>query len=121
MVKRTGPTNIYLRQLIDSLKIKSRELKVPLWMEIAEKLEKPRRSRIEVNVVDIERNTEKNETVVVPGTVLSVGDLTKPVTVAAWKFTPTAEEKIKKAKGNCLTIEELLKEKPKGTDVKILV
>lgn len=121
MVKRTGPTNPYLRQLIDSLKKKSRELNAPIWEDVAEKLEKPRRSRVEVNVADIERNTGKGETVVVPGIVMSAGELSKPVTVAAWRFTPAAEQKIKKSKGKCLTIEELVKEKPKGTDVKILV
>jgi len=121
MVKRTGPSNTYLRQLIDLLKVKSRELNAPIWSDIAEKLERPRRKRVGVNIADIERNADKNEIVIVPGVVMGTGELKKPVTVAAWKFTPAAEEKIKKVKGKCMNIEELVKENPKGTGVRILV
>jgi large subunit ribosomal protein L18e len=119
-MKRTGPTNPYLKQLIENLKKKSFEDNAPIWKAVAEKLEKPRRKKIEVNLSDIERNTEKNDTVVVPGVVLSSGELSKPVTIAAWRFSSAAKEKIKKSKGKTLTIEELVKENPKGTGVKIL-
>jgi len=119
-MKRTGPTNMYLKQLIESLKKKSLEDKAAIWRDVAEKLEKPRRKRVEVNLSDIDRNTEKNDFVVVPGVVLSSGELTKAVNVAAWKFSSSAKEKIKKSKGKVLEIEELVKEKPKGTGVKIL-
>jgi len=120
-MKRTGPTNPYLRKLIEELKKKSLELKAPIWKVVAEKLNNPRRGKIEVNLVRIERNAGRGETIVVPGVVLGSGEITKPVSVAAWKFSPVAEEKIKKAKGNILTIEELVKENPKGSGVKILV
>jgi len=120
-MRRTGPTNVYLKNLIEELRKKSLELNAPIWKVIAEKLYNPRRRKVEVNLADIERNTDKGETVLVPGAVLSSGNLTKSLNVAAWKFSPTAEEKIKKAGGKTLTIEELLKENPKGTGVKILV
>jgi large subunit ribosomal protein L18e len=120
-MKRTGPTNPYLRKLVEELKKKSFELKAPIWMDVAEKLERPRRRKIEVNLADIERNANKNEIIVVPGVVLGSGELTKPVSVAAWRFSPAAEEKIKKSKGKTMTIEELSKENPKGSGVKILV
>jgi len=120
MTKRTGPTNPYLKQLIENLKKKSFELNAPIWLTIAEKLEKPRRKKIEVNLSDIERNTEKNDTVIVPGIVLSSGELKKPINIAAWRFSEKAKEKIKKLKGKCLTMEELLKENPKGTGIKII-
>ena len=120
-MKRTGPTNVYLKQLIENLKKKSLESNTPIWKAIAEKLAKSRRRKVEVNLSDIERNTEKNDFVVVPGVVLSPGKLTKPVNVAAWRFSSAAKEKIKKTKGKCFTIEELVEEKSKGTGVKILV
>lgn len=120
-MKRTGPTNVYLRQLIEGLKKKSLEDKAAIWRDVAEKLDKPRRKKVEVNLSDIDRNTGKNDFVVVPGIVLSSGELTKAVNVAAWRFSSAAKEKIKKSKGKALTIEELVKEKPKGTGVKILV
>lgn len=120
-MKRTGPANPYLRELIEELKKKSMELKRPIWKDVAEKLGRPRRRRIELNLADIERNAGKGETVVVPGVVLGSGELTKKVNVAAWKFSPSAEGKIKKAGGEMMTIEELVKENPKGSGVKILV
>jgi len=120
-MKRTGPTNPYLKKLIEELRKKSLELKAPIWKVIAEKLEKSRRSRVEVNLVSIDRNANKGDTVIVPGVVLGSGELSKPVNIAAWKFSPSAEEKINKAKGKMMTIEELMKENPKGKGVKILV
>jgi len=120
-MKPTGPTNPYLRKLIEELKKKSLELNAPIWKEVAEKLERSRRKKVEVNLVDIERNANKGETVLVPGIVLGAGELTKSVNIAAWKFSPSAKEKIKKVKGKIITIEELMKETPKGSGVRIMV
>ena len=120
MVKPTGPTNPHLRKLIDDLRKKSFELNAPIWRTIAEKLERPRRKKVEVNVSHINRHTDENETVIVPGVVLGAGKLTKPVRVAAWRFSKGAKEKIEKAGGKCLSIEELVKENPRGSGVKIL-
>ena len=120
MAKRTGPTNPYLRQLIDNLKRKSLELKAPIWKDIAEKLSKSTRQRIEVNLSDIERNASDGETIVVPGVVLASGNLTKKVNICAWKFSKATEAKIKNSNGKIMTIEELVKENPKGSNVKII-
>jgi len=121
MVKRTGPTNPFMRELIQTLRTKSLELKAPIWKRVAEKLEKPRRRRVEVNLSEIERNAEKNDTIIVPGVVLSNGELTKPLKIAAWKFSGNAKEKIEKSKGKAIDIEELMKENPKGSNVKVMV
>lgn len=120
MSKRTGPTNPYLQRLIAKLKQKSIELNAPIWRAVAEKLEKPRRQRIEVNLGKIDRYTLPNETVVVPGIVLASGDITKPVTIAGWRFSSTAMEKIKEAGGKIISIEELMDRNPKGSRVKII-
>jgi len=121
MVKRTGPTNPYAKSLVEELRKKSFELKAPIWRDVAEKLSRSRRRKVAVNIFEIEKNTEKNDFVIVPGIVLSVGELSKPIHIAAWRFSSAAEQKIKEAKGEMMTIEELMKEKPKGTGVKILV
>jgi len=116
-MKRTGPSNVYLKELIENLNKND----VPIWREVARKLSSSSRRRAEVNLSHIDRHTEKNDTVIVPGTILATGELSKPVNVAAWKFSSSAKEKIKKSKSKCLTIEELVKENPKGTGVKILI
>ena len=120
MVKRTGPTNPILKQLIEDLKRKSIELQSNFLRDIAEKLNKPRRQRIEVNLAHINRYTEKGDTVIVPGVVLGYGELTKPVTISAWRFSKQAREKIEKAGGKAISIRELIEKNPRGTNVKIM-
>jgi large subunit ribosomal protein L18e len=120
VVKRTGPTNPLLKKLIEDLRKKSFETNSKFLKDISEKLNKPRRQRIEVNLSHIERHTKKDDTIIVPGVVLGFGELTKPVNISAWRFTGPAEEKIKKSKGKALSIEELIKKNPKGTKVRII-
>jgi len=120
MAKRTGPTNPSLKQMVEELRKKHYAENAPIWLAVAKKLETPARQKVEVNMSDIERNANSGDTVIVPGVVLSAGELQKSVNVAAWKFSDRAREKIKKAKGKIMTIDELAKENPKGTGVKIL-
>jgi len=120
MVKRTGPTNPILKTLIEDLKRKSIEKQSNFLKDIVEKLNKPRRQRVEVNIAHIERYTKKNETIIVPGVVIGYGELTKPVTVSAWKFSKPAKEKIENSKGKAISIEELINKNPRGTNVKIM-
>jgi large subunit ribosomal protein L18e len=117
---RTGPTNQELRNLIVELKKASITNKVGLWKRLAIDLEKPTRSRRVVNLTRIDRNSNKNELVVVPGKVLGAGEITKSVIVAAWQFSGQAREKIIKAKGDCMSLQELLAKKPKLSEVRIL-
>ncbi len=120
MVKRTGPTNPILKALIEDLKKKSIEKKSNFLKDIVEKLNKPRRQRVEVNLAHIERCTDKNETIIVPGVVIGYGELTKPITVSAWRFSKPAKQKIEKIKGKAISIEELASKNPNGTNVKIM-
>jgi len=120
MVKRTGPTNIELKMLIEKLKKKWLETKAPIWKDLAERLEKPTRKRIEVNVGRINRYAREGETIVVPGVVLGGGELEKKVTVFAWRFSSKAKEKIEKAGGKAGSIGELIEINPKGSNVRIM-
>lgn len=119
-MKRTGPTNIYLKELIGRLRKFGYEKNAPIWISVAEKLEKPRRKKIEVNISRIERNVKEGETIVVPGVVLGSGELTKKIKVAAWRFSSSAKIKIEKAGGECLSIEELIEKNPRGSGVRII-
>ena len=121
MAKPTGPTNLHVKQLVEALKKKSLESKAPIWMDIAEKLEGPSRGKVEVNLGKISEHAQDGGAVVVPGVVLGDGELTKTVSIAAYRFSKAAMEKIKKTKCKPITIEELTKINPKGTGVRILV
>lgn len=119
MAKITGPENPQLKKLIAELKELGRKQNALIWRLVADELSRPTRKRREVNVGSIDLVSEENDTVLVPGKVLSAGELTKKVTVAAWKFSGKAKEKISK-KGKALTIHELMKANPKGSKVRIL-
>ena len=120
MVKRTGPTNVQTVALIELLRKHASSQDVDLWRRIADDLEMSTRRRREVNLFRLDRHTKADELVIVPGKVLGTGDLGHKVTVAAFNFSSSAVEKIKKANGTCLTISEMLQKNPKGKDLRII-
>jgi len=119
-MKRTGPTNQHLQQLIVRLKKAAAEHDTPLWRRLAHDLERPARIRRAVNLSRINRFTKDGELVVVPGKVLGSGRLDHRLTIAAWAFSGSAEEKVADAKGEILSIEELLAKNPQGKKVRII-
>jgi large subunit ribosomal protein L18e len=119
-LKNLKTTNPELRRLIRLLRKAAKENKASIWRAVAESLAKPRRKRIAVNVSRINRYTTDDDEVVVPGKVLGAGLITHPVKVAALDFSDQARRKIIRAKGKCLSIPELIKANPKGSNVKII-
>ncbi len=121
MSKPTGPTNPVLMKLIEDIKEKGYKEKIPFLIDIAKKLEVSRRIKSEVNLTKLERICKENETIIVPGKVLSTGRLKKPLSVAAASFSMSAVEKINKAGGKAMSIRELIEINPKGTNVRIVI
>ena len=122
-------TNPQINKLIKDLKGIARENSAPIWRDIAKRLEKPRKNYATVNLSKINRYSRANDTIVVPGKVLSAGTLEDSITVAALGFSKKAFEKItasvegtvkSKGKSKCISIEDLAKDNPKGTGVKII-
>jgi len=120
MVKKTGPTNIVLQNLINELKKRSLEQKVSLWKRIALDLERSTRQRRIVNLSKISRFSEENDIVVIPGKVLGAGSLSHKITVSAFQFSNGAKEKIEEAGGKVITLLDLSKNAPKGKSIKII-
>jgi large subunit ribosomal protein L18e len=117
-MKRTGPTNYQVQKLLDDLEVKAKESN--FWRRIVKDLKKPSRQRRTVNIYKINKNARDGETIIVPGKVLSVGELSKKVDVAAMTFSAEARKKIEDAKGTVMSITELLKNNPEGKKVRIL-
>ncbi len=118
-MKQSNTTNPILNNLIVALRKKYQEHNANIWKRLAEDLEKPTRQRRIVNLYKINKNTKDNETVVVPGKVLAVGELDHNVTIAAFTFSGAAFDKINK-KGKAISINELMQEDPKGKRIRIL-
>jgi large subunit ribosomal protein L18e len=120
MSRKVRKTNEHLLGLIQELYEASHKEDAPIWRDVARRLERSNRLHSEVNVGKIDRFANKNDKVVVPGKVLGSGDLTKPVHVAAWRFSESARTKIEAAGGKAFTIPEMVTKVPKGSDVRIL-
>ncbi len=120
-MKRTGPTNIVLRKMIDRLYKASKTYNAPAWARVAELLSRPTRRRVAVNLSKINRYAEEGEMVVVPGKVLGAGTLEKKVTIAAYSFSATALEKIRASGSRAITLEEAVRENPRASRVRIIV
>jgi large subunit ribosomal protein L18e len=119
-VRKVRSTNPELKQLIDFLKKQGRERKAEIWRDIAERLAKPRRTGVAVNLSRLDRYTQRSDTVVVPGKVLAAGEISHPITVAAFAFSQKAREKIGDAHGKCLSFYDLIKKNPGGSNVKMI-
>ena len=119
-MKRTGPTNPLLKELITELKKRSSEQSVNIWKRIALDLEKPSRQRRIINLSRIDKYTKENETIIVPGKVLGTGNLNHKLTISAFQFSESAKEKITKAGSTIASLLELSKEKPDGKKIKII-
>lgn len=100
--------NQTLKDTIQALMKASDETGKAIWRTLAEELDKPKRRRVAVNLSRIDRHAAEGAVVAVPGKVLAAGSLSKPLKVAAFKFSEGALEKIRLAKGEAMTLTELL-------------
>ena len=112
-------TNPRLSSLIADLKSAARNSGGAVWGDVAERLQKPRRTHAEVNLGRIERYAQEDETVIVPGKVLGAGALRKEITVAAVDFSSTAETKIEQV-GEPIRLEQALEQNPDGTNTRVI-
>lgn len=120
MPKKITKTNPRLITLIHELKKHANENKAQIWKDIAIRLEKSSSNWPVVNLNKINKYIGEKEIALIPGKVLSSGELTKKVNIAAWSFSEKAQEKIKKSGSKHMSIEELIKHNPKGKDIRIL-
>jgi len=107
-------TNVELVQTIIAAKKKKD------WLEVAGILSSPRVKRINVNLDKINNETKEGEIIVVPGKVLSQGELNKKIKVVALSFSEKAKEKILNAKGEFVNIIEEIKKNPDAKGIKII-
>ena len=119
-MKRTGPTNPVAISLVSELKKRSIEQNVNLWKRIAEDIEKPTRNRRVVNLSSINRFTEENDIIVVPGKVLGSGDISHKLTISAFQISKGAIEKLSKAGAKIVPLLELSNDDPKGKRIRII-
>jgi len=120
MGKRVNKTNPNLIKLIRNLKDKYAIEGSVIWKDVAKRLERATRKRAEVNLSTINRCSTDDETVLIPGKVLSSGSLDHKVKVVALNFSESAKEKIEDIGGECIHIKDIMEINPKGSNIRIL-
>ena len=119
-MKESKSTNPELIQLIRFLKKQSREKEAKIWRTVAKHLAKTKNQRAAVNLSRINRHTKERDVVLVPGKILGAGAMDHSITIAAFNASEKARNKLERAKAKYLSIPELVKTNPKGTEVKII-
>ena len=90
------------------------------WNQIAGLLSGPRRKRICINIEEINKNSKPGETVLIPGKVLSQGEIDKKIKVVALNFSEKAKEKLLSAKCEIADILNEIKSNPSAKGIKII-
>jgi len=104
-------------ELVETI-IKAKKNKA--WLEIGNLISGPKRRQISVNLERIEEETEEGDTVIVPGKVLSKGEISKKVRVVALSFSKEAREKLKAKSCEIVSVLGEIKKNPKAAGVKII-
>lgn len=90
------------------------------WIKIAKLLSSPSRKYSSINLSEIDSKTSTGDTILIPGKVLSGGDITKKLRICAFSISKPALEKLKKTKSEFAPIIEELKKNPKAEGLKII-
>ena len=94
--------------------------KNPSWIKLANVLSGPTNKYSSVNLGEIDAKTKEGDTILVPGKVLSSGDISKKVRIVALSISSSAKDKLKKTKSEFATISEEIKKNPKANGLKII-
>lgn len=109
--KKTNPALVEL----------AREMKMHNgWHEVRKVLVSSTRKIPSLNLDEIDKKTKEGDTIVIPGKVLSKGDVTKKIRICALGFSEGAREKLKKHKSEIVMLMEEVKKNPKAQGVKVL-
>lgn len=90
------------------------------WLPLAKILSSPSGKLTAVNLKEIDKKTSVGDTVVIPGKILSLGDITKKIRLCALSISDSAREKLKKSKSEIISIAEEIKKNPKAEGLKVI-
>jgi len=94
--------------------------KAKAWREIAGLISTPRKRHASMNISEIDKKAKQGDIIIIPGKVLSQGEINKKIKIAALNFSEKAREKIIKAGGEAINILQEIKSNPEAKGIKIL-
>ncbi|MGA2130378.1 MAG: 50S ribosomal protein L18e [Candidatus Pacearchaeota archaeon] len=90
------------------------------WLKVAGILSGPRRNHVAVNLDEIEKNTKEGDSIVIPGKVLSQGEISKKIAIIAFNFSEKTREKLLKTKSQAVNMAEEIRKNPEAKGLKFI-
>lgn len=90
------------------------------WNRIAQILASSTKNQASINLLKIDKESKVGDTIIVPGKVLSNGNLSKKIKICALAISEQAKEKLKSSKTEFCPIIEEIKKNPKAEGIKLL-
>lgn len=119
-IKTDRKTDNSLKSTVQNLTELSRLNSSEIWRDIARRLAGGRRRYASINLGKIDSLASDGDVLVVPGSILGAGSISKKLTISSLHISQKALEKIRAAGCTYKTIDELSKENPKGSNIKIM-
>ena len=94
--------------------------KLENWNQVSDLISSPKRKSIILNLSQINEMSKDGESVVVPGKVLSQGEIGKKIRLIALRFSKMAEEKLLKSKTEFSYIRDEIKKNPQAKNLRVL-
>lgn len=95
-------------------------LKTPAWSKYAKLFSQSTRKHSSINLEEIDRQTSMGDTILVPGKVLSVGEITKKIKICSFGISKEALERLSKTRSEWSSILDEIKKNPKAEGIKII-
>ncbi len=90
------------------------------WLKIAKIIAGPRRLQPSINLSEIDKNSKIGDTIIVPGKILSKGEITKKIKLSALSISAQAKEKLKSTKSEFIHLIEEINKNKKAEGIKII-
>jgi len=103
--------------LINTIRLSKKNEK---WQKIAGILSSSRRNKIVANLERINKEAKDDETILIPGKVLSQGEINKKIKIIANDFSERAEEKLTRSKTKFSRISDEIKSNPEAKNLRII-
>lgn len=104
------------QELVETLMVAKKNDK---WLEVASVLSGSRKKRINLNLEDF-KDIKEGDKILIPGKVLSQGNINKKIKVIALNFSEKAKEKLLNSGCEVSNILDEIKSNPSAEDIKIL-
>ena len=106
--------------MVKDLKRASSKNDAAIWSKIAKFALKPSSARRSVNLYKINKVTQENDVVVVPGKILGTGNISHKVTLCSFSISNSAAQKVIDSGGKVIKFSEMIEKFPTGKGVKII-